>query len=68
MRKDFSRTGNGISQDAVKETKISFFVPCLRLRWRVLEEIETGVPNQQLGTTCQARGKTAKKLTCNSLV
>ncbi|KAG7449943.1 uncharacterized protein BT62DRAFT_1002268 [Guyanagaster necrorhizus] len=66
MRKDFSRTGNGISQDAVKETKISFFVPCLRLRWRVLEEIETGVPNQQLGTTCQARGKTAKKLTCNS--
>ncbi|KAK0454289.1 hypothetical protein EV421DRAFT_409130 [Armillaria borealis] len=57
---------NGISQDAVKETKISFFVPCLRLRWRVLEEIETGVSIQQQGTTCKACGKTAKKLMCNS--
>ncbi|PBK86545.1 hypothetical protein ARMGADRAFT_1017247 [Armillaria gallica] len=25
---------SGISQAAVKESKISFFVPCLRLRWR----------------------------------
>ncbi len=25
---------SGISQATVKETKISFFVPCLRLRWR----------------------------------
>ncbi|PBK86557.1 hypothetical protein ARMGADRAFT_1047817 [Armillaria gallica] len=57
---------SGISQAAVKETKISFFVPCLRLRWRVLEEIETGVSIQQLGTTCKACGKTAKKLMCNS--
>ncbi len=25
---------SGISQAAVKETRISFFIPCLRLRWR----------------------------------
>ncbi|KAK0459335.1 uncharacterized protein EV420DRAFT_1539644 [Desarmillaria tabescens] len=63
---DLQSHWNGISQAAIKETRISFFVPCLRLRWRVLEEIETGVSIQQLGTTCQACGKIANKLMCNS--
>lgn len=25
---------SGLSRDVVKETNVSFFVPCLRLRWR----------------------------------
>ena len=25
---------SGLSQDVIKETNISFIVPCLRLRWR----------------------------------
>ncbi|KAJ7784136.1 hypothetical protein B0H16DRAFT_1491438 [Mycena metata] len=33
-----------ISNEAKKETRVSFFVPCLRPRFDVVEEIETGTP------------------------
>ncbi|KAJ7034135.1 hypothetical protein C8F04DRAFT_1102362 [Mycena alexandri] len=33
-----------ISTEAKKETRVSFFVPCLRPRFDVVEEIETGSP------------------------
>ncbi|KAF9030311.1 hypothetical protein BDZ89DRAFT_672575 [Hymenopellis radicata] len=57
---------NGISHDVIKETRISFFVPCLRLRWRALEEIESGIPLKPPQTTCNACGKPAERLICNS--
>ncbi|KAG9222180.1 hypothetical protein CCMSSC00406_0009007 [Pleurotus cornucopiae] len=57
---------NGIQQDVKKETKISFIVPCLRLRWRALQEIETGIPIKILGLTCHKCDQPAEKLICNS--
>lgn len=75
---------SGVSRDTQKETRISFFVPCLRLRWRcvyffhkrvipltgsrALEEIETGQPLKKLGQACNACGKEATKLMCASSV
>ncbi len=59
---------NGIQQDVKKETKISFIVPCLRLRWRALQEIETGIPIKILGLTCHKCDQPAEKLICNSYV
>ncbi|KAK7677844.1 hypothetical protein QCA50_019156 [Cerrena zonata] len=57
---------NGISKDVASESKISFFVPCLRLRFRALEQIETGItPNPE--RICAACGKsTESKLMCGS--
>ncbi|KAF7335274.1 Ankyrin repeat and mynd domain-containing protein 2-like [Mycena sanguinolenta] len=49
-----------ISKEASKETRISFFVPCLRPRFEVVEEIETGkkvTPHAQCGN-CQKHAKT----------
>ncbi|KAL4255330.1 MUB1/samB family protein [Pleurotus pulmonarius] len=57
---------NGIRQDVKKETKISFIAPCLRLRWRALQEIETGIPIKILGLTCHKCDQPAEKLICNS--
>ncbi|KAI0311543.1 hypothetical protein OF83DRAFT_1287480 [Amylostereum chailletii] len=55
----------GISREVAKETRISFVAPCLRLRWRALEELETGVPPSKF-TACNKCGETGKKLTCGS--
>ncbi|KAJ7265397.1 hypothetical protein B0H12DRAFT_1230429 [Mycena haematopus] len=49
-----------ISKEARKETRVSFFVPCLRPRFDVVEEIETGkevIPLAQCGN-CQKEAKT----------
>lgn len=55
----------GVARDVIKETKISFFVPCLRLRHRAVENIETGIIDQPLRTICSSCGKEAR-LTCAS--
>ncbi|KAJ7922352.1 hypothetical protein B0H13DRAFT_2267582 [Mycena leptocephala] len=49
-----------ISTEAKKETRVSFFVPCLRPRFDVVEEIETGkevIPHGQCGN-CNKDAKT----------
>ncbi|KAJ6515258.1 hypothetical protein C8R45DRAFT_1086477 [Mycena sanguinolenta] len=49
-----------LSKEASKETRISFFVPCLRPRFEVVEEIETGkkiTPHAQCGN-CEKHAKT----------
>ncbi|KAJ7682043.1 hypothetical protein DFH06DRAFT_1160063 [Mycena polygramma] len=49
-----------ISAEAKKETRVSFFVPCLRPRFNVVEEIETGkevISNQECGG-CKKEAKT----------
>ncbi|KAI0311544.1 hypothetical protein OF83DRAFT_1166299 [Amylostereum chailletii] len=56
---------HGVSHDVAKETRISFVAPCLRLRWRALEELETGVSLAKF-TSCNKCGETGKKLTCGS--
>ncbi|KAJ7777542.1 hypothetical protein DFH07DRAFT_731156 [Mycena maculata] len=54
-----------IPKEVKKETRISFFVPCLRPRFRAVEEIETGkkpIPYTQCGKC----NKDAKKTMCGS--
>ncbi|KAJ6520960.1 hypothetical protein B0H19DRAFT_1146758 [Mycena capillaripes] len=49
-----------ISTEAKKETRVSFFVPCLRPRFNVVEEIETGkepIPHAECGG-CKKEAKT----------
>ncbi|KAJ7657919.1 hypothetical protein DFH06DRAFT_1197507 [Mycena polygramma] len=41
----------GISEEVKRETRISFFVPCLRPRFRVIEQIETGL-KPTINTSC----------------
>ncbi|KAL0952185.1 hypothetical protein HGRIS_008797 [Hohenbuehelia grisea] len=62
----FQSHWKGISEAVKGETMISFFVPCLRLRWRAMEEIEVGKPIEILGTTCPTCGVTADKLLCTA--
>lgn len=57
---------NGVSRDVKAETRLSFFVPALRLRWRALEEIETGIPPTVAPTNCGKCGKKASKMMCAS--
>ncbi|KZV81166.1 hypothetical protein EXIGLDRAFT_844820 [Exidia glandulosa HHB12029] len=54
---------SGLSREQIKETGISFVVPCLRLRWRTLEELETGVKPAKV-VTCVKCGKDGCKLSC----
>ncbi|EJD48437.1 hypothetical protein AURDEDRAFT_85720 [Auricularia subglabra TFB-10046 SS5] len=54
---------SGLSQEAIKETRISFVTPCLRLRWRALEELETGVAPARWAK-CRKCGKDGCKLSC----
>ncbi|KAJ7167807.1 hypothetical protein C8R46DRAFT_1094207 [Mycena filopes] len=53
-----------ISTEAKEETRISFFVPCLRPRFDVVEEIETGVPTTSY-EKCANCNKDAKTM-CGS--
>ncbi|KAK7062302.1 ankyrin repeat and mynd domain-containing protein 2-like protein [Favolaschia claudopus] len=49
-----------ISSEAKEETRVSFFVPCLRPRFEVVEEVETGKPvtqHNQCGN-CNKEAKT----------
>ncbi|KAJ7619519.1 hypothetical protein FB45DRAFT_1062907 [Roridomyces roridus] len=54
-----------ISQQVQKETKISFFVPCLRPRFRAVEEIETGKAPTPYAK-CGECGKATDKHICGS--
>ncbi|KAJ6614637.1 hypothetical protein B0H10DRAFT_1916467 [Mycena sp. CBHHK59/15] len=54
-----------LAKEAKKETRVSFFVPCLRPRFRAVEEIETGKAPIPF-TQCGACGKEAKKTMCGS--
>ncbi|KAJ7079575.1 hypothetical protein B0H15DRAFT_858273 [Mycena belliarum] len=54
-----------IQKDVKSETRISFFTPCLRPRFRAVEEIETGKAPTPY-TQCGACNKEAKKTMCGS--
>ncbi|KAJ7482253.1 hypothetical protein B0H11DRAFT_2022344 [Mycena galericulata] len=54
-----------VSKEVKEETRISFFVPCLRPRFRALEEIETGKAPTPY-TQCGECKKDAQKTMCGS--
>ncbi|KAJ6526578.1 hypothetical protein DFH09DRAFT_168768 [Mycena vulgaris] len=54
-----------IPKDVKKETRVSFFVPCLRPRFRAIEEIETGIAPMPY-TQCGKCKKDAQKTMCGS--
>ncbi|KAJ6526588.1 hypothetical protein DFH09DRAFT_168796 [Mycena vulgaris] len=54
-----------ISKEVKNETRVSFFVPCLRPRFRAVEEIETGIAPTPY-TQCGQCKKDAKKTMCGS--
>ncbi|KAI0085924.1 hypothetical protein BDY19DRAFT_963725 [Irpex rosettiformis] len=56
---------SGLSPEVIKETNISFIVPCLRLRWRTLEEITLGHKPEKIAD-CNKCGKAGCKLSCGS--
>lgn len=58
---------SGLTREQVAETRISFVAPCLRLRWRAQEELETGVRPAKV-MTCKKCGKDGCKLSCGKYV
>ncbi|KAF8527758.1 hypothetical protein JB92DRAFT_3210160 [Gautieria morchelliformis] len=54
-----------LPKEVEQETNISFFVPCPRLRFRALEEIETGKPPTPFNR-CSTCGKDGSKSVCGS--
>uniref|UniRef100_A0A0W0G8E2 MYND-type domain-containing protein n=1 Tax=Moniliophthora roreri TaxID=221103 RepID=A0A0W0G8E2_MONRR len=51
----------GVSKALAQQTRISFFSPCLRLRWSALEEVETGKKPWKADPLCAACGKKGMK-------